>query len=66
MDSMYSSHLHALQMAAAARGQLAASNGTVHTIGAPWTTQNGLVALAVVLGSSISLVGLAFAFITYR
>lgn len=31
-----------------------------------WGSQEGIVALGVVLGSSISLVGLAFAFITYR
>lgn len=31
-----------------------------------WDEQSGLVALGVVLGSSVSLVGLAFAFITYR
>ena len=34
--------------------------------GSSWGNQEGIVALGVVLGSSISLVGLAFAFITYR
>ena len=29
-------------------------------------TEDGMVSLAVVLGSSLSLVGLVFAFITYR
>lgn len=62
METLYSSHLHSLRTATA----LATNNITMHTIGAPWTTQGGLVALGVVLGSSISLVGLAFSFITYR
>ena len=35
-------------------------------MGSTWGAQGGIVALGVVLGSSISLVGLAFAFITYR
>lgn len=32
----------------------------------PLNSKEGIVALGVVLGSSVSLVGLAFAFITYR
>lgn len=37
-----------------------------NAMGSTWGNQEGVVALGVVLGSSISLVALVFAFITYR
>lgn len=68
METLYTGHIHALHAAhaGATTNSNYNNNVTVHTMGAPWTTQGGLVALGVVLGSSISLVGLAFSFITYR
>lgn len=57
METLYTGHIHGLQLA---------NNMTAGTHGTPWSSQGGLVALGVVLGSSVSLVGLAFSFITYR
>lgn len=54
METLYTGHIH---------GFPPSSNVS---IGNTWASQGGIVALGVVLGSSISLVGLAFAFITYR
>lgn len=59
METLYNGHIHAFPPA----GNLSSSNALSSTT---WGAQGGLVALGVVLGSSISLVGLAFAFITYR
>lgn len=56
METLYTGHIH---------GFPPATNISYGYINA-WATQGGLVALGVVLGSSVSLVGLAFAFITYR
>lgn len=66
METLYTGHIHALHAAHAGTTNANNNNVTIHTLGAPWSTQGGLVALGVVLGSSISLVGLAFSFITYR
>lgn len=57
METLYTSHIHGFPPV------------STNTSGGPlatWGSQGGLIALGVVLGSSISLVGLAFAFITYR
>lgn len=64
MDTLYTTgHLHGFP------STLNISSSTTsfyNPIGSTWSNQEGVVALGVVLGSSISLVGLAFAFITYR
>lgn len=54
METLYTGHIHGFPPSANV------------SVGNTWATQGGIVALGVVLGSSISLVGLAFAFITYR
>ncbi|XP_037918354.1 adhesion G protein-coupled receptor E4-like [Hermetia illucens] len=57
METLYTGHIH---------GFGPPGNGSVvNAFGAQWGAQGSLIALGVVLGSSISLVGLAFAFITY-
>lgn len=56
METLYTGHIH---------GFPTATNISYGYANA-WGSQGGLVALGVVLGSSVSLVGLAFAFITYR
>ncbi|XP_037036574.1 adhesion G protein-coupled receptor L4-like [Bradysia coprophila] len=53
METLYTGHIHGFPPA------------TNVSVGSTWASQGGIVALGVVLGSSISLVGLAFAFITY-
>lgn len=45
---------------------ISSPTSSLYNPGSAWGSQEGIVALGVVLGSSISLVGLAFAFITYR
>lgn len=45
---------------------ISSPTSSFYSPGSTWGSQEGIVALGVVLGSSISLVGLAFAFITYR
>lgn len=57
METLYTGHIH---------GFTSSPNISYGSTGAAWGSQGGLVALGVVLGSSVSLVGLAFAFITYR
>ncbi|XP_070491173.1 adhesion G protein-coupled receptor L4-like [Chironomus tepperi] len=44
---------------------ISSPTSSLYNPGSAWGSQEGIVALGVVLGSSISLVGLAFAFITY-
>lgn len=61
METLYNGHIHAFPPPPG--GNLSASSALST---ATWGAQGGLVALGVVLGSSVSLVGLAFAFITYR
>ncbi|XP_058824791.1 latrophilin-like protein LAT-2 [Topomyia yanbarensis] len=56
METLYTSHIHGFPPAA---------NVSYGTLSTTWGSQGGLIALGVVLGSSVSLVGLAFAFITY-
>ncbi|XP_055610401.1 adhesion G protein-coupled receptor L1-like [Uranotaenia lowii] len=56
METLYTGHIHGFPPPA---------NITYGTFGTSWGSQGGLIALGVVLGSSVSLVGLAFAFITY-
>lgn len=60
METLYTGHIHGFPSAA---GQSKSDSVGSSSI---WDEQSGLVALGVVLGSSVSLVGLAFAFITYR
>ncbi|XP_055913599.1 adhesion G protein-coupled receptor E3-like [Eupeodes corollae] len=56
METFYSHHL---------RTFIPAVNSSSVTFGSEWGSQGSVITLGVVLGSSISLVGLAFAFITY-
>ncbi|XP_055638046.1 latrophilin-like protein LAT-2 isoform X2 [Toxorhynchites rutilus septentrionalis] len=56
METLYTGHIHGFPPAA---------NVSYGSLSASWGSQGGLIALGVVLGSSVSLVGLAFAFITY-
>ncbi|XP_053695644.1 cadherin EGF LAG seven-pass G-type receptor 1-like [Sabethes cyaneus] len=56
METLYTGHIHGFPPAA---------NVSYGTLSTTWGSQGGLIALGVVLGSSVSLVGLAFAFITY-
>lgn len=64
MDTLYTTgHLHGFPSSF----NISSSTSSFYNpIGSTWGSQEGVVALGVVLGSSISLVGLAFAFITYR
>lgn len=64
MDTLYTTgHLHGYPT----NINISSSTSSFYNpIGSTWGNQEGVVALGVVLGSSISLVGLAFAFITYR
>ena len=65
METLYTGHIHGFPPpSAVVASTTMTSNGTI--MSSIWDEQSGLVALGVVLGSSISLVGLAFAFITYR
>ncbi|XP_059619649.1 latrophilin-like protein LAT-2 [Phlebotomus argentipes] len=57
METLFTGHMHGFPPTT--------TNLSVAAMGASWGAQGGLMALGVVLGSSISLVGLAFAFITY-
>ncbi|XP_021706079.1 latrophilin-like protein LAT-2 [Aedes aegypti] len=56
METLYTGHIHGFPPAA---------NVSYGSLSTTWGSQGGLIALGVVLGSSVSLVGLAFAFITY-
>ncbi|XP_065075208.1 latrophilin-like protein LAT-2 [Ochlerotatus camptorhynchus] len=56
METLYTGHIHGFPPAA---------NVSYGSLSMTWGSQGGLIALGVVLGSSVSLVGLAFAFITY-
>ncbi|XP_055846169.1 adhesion G protein-coupled receptor L4-like [Episyrphus balteatus] len=56
METFYSHHLHTF---------IPPVNSSSLTFSNQWGSQGSVIALGVVLGSSISLVGLAFAFITY-
>ncbi|XP_058453434.1 latrophilin-like protein LAT-2 [Malaya genurostris] len=56
METLYTGHIHGFPPGA---------NVSYGTLSTTWGSQGGLIALGVVLGSSVSLVGLAFAFITY-
>lgn len=58
METLYTGHIHGFTSSQ--------NNISYGSVGTAWGSQGGLVALGVVLGSSVSLVGLAFAFITYR
>lgn len=64
MDTLYTTgHLHGFPPTF----NISSSTSSFYNpAGSTWGNQEGVVALGVVLGSSISLVGLAFAFITYR
>jgi hypothetical protein len=63
MDTLYTTgHLHGYP----ANINISSATSFYNPAGSSWGNQEGVVALGVVLGSSISLVGLAFAFITYR
>uniref|UniRef100_A0A336M3Q6 CSON009896 protein n=1 Tax=Culicoides sonorensis TaxID=179676 RepID=A0A336M3Q6_CULSO len=55
METLYTGHIHGFPPA----------TNISYGYSNAWGSQGGLVALGVVLGSSVSLVGLAFAFITY-
>ena len=57
METFYTSQIHGFP-----------EDPTHHSLSTPtnWDGQSGPVALGIILGSSFSLVGLAFAFITYR
>ena len=57
METLYTGHIHGFPPVA---------NISYGPLGTTWGSQGGIIALGVVLGSSVSLVGLAFAFITYR
>lgn len=57
METLYTGHIHGFPTTA---------NISYGSLSTAWGSQGGLIALGVVLGSSVSLVGLAFAFITYR
>jgi hypothetical protein len=59
MENFYTARVHGFPNLTA-RGLLAGG------VSGEQMTQEGLLSLVVVLGSSISLVGLVFAFITYR
>lgn len=61
METLYTGHLHGFPPT-----NISSSSSFYNPMGSTWGAQGGIVALGVVLGSSISLVGLAFAFITYR
>ncbi|CRK89386.1 CLUMA_CG003140, isoform A [Clunio marinus] len=63
MDTLYTSgHLHGFPT----NFNISSTSSFYNAMGSStWGSQEGVVALGVVLGSSISLVGLAFAFITY-
>lgn len=64
MDTLYTTgHIHGFP---ASFNISSSTTSFYNPIGNSWGSQEGVVALGVVLGSSISLVGLAFAFITYR
>ncbi|XP_035796044.1 latrophilin-like protein LAT-2 [Anopheles albimanus] len=56
METLYTGHIHGFPTTA---------NISYGSLSTAWGSQGGLIALGVVLGSSVSLVGLAFAFITY-
>uniref|UniRef100_A0A182NR35 G-protein coupled receptors family 2 profile 2 domain-containing protein n=1 Tax=Anopheles dirus TaxID=7168 RepID=A0A182NR35_9DIPT len=56
METLYTGHIHGFPPTA---------NISYGSLSTAWGSQGGLIALGVVLGSSVSLVGLAFAFITY-
>nr|XP_040222605.2 adhesion G protein-coupled receptor L1-like isoform X2 [Anopheles coluzzii] len=56
METLYTGHIHGFPPSA---------NISYGSLSTAWGSQGGLIALGVVLGSSVSLVGLAFAFITY-
>lgn len=56
METLYTGHIHGFPPSA---------NISYGSLNTAWGSQGGLIALGVVLGSSVSLVGLAFAFITY-
>ncbi|XP_053670415.1 adhesion G protein-coupled receptor L1-like [Anopheles nili] len=56
METLYTGHIHGFPPMA---------NISYGSFSTAWGSQGGLIALGVVLGSSVSLVGLAFAFITY-
>ncbi|XP_052865401.1 adhesion G protein-coupled receptor L1-like isoform X1 [Anopheles cruzii] len=56
METLYTGHIHGFPPSA---------NISYGSLSTTWGSQGGLIALGVVLGSSVSLVGLAFAFITY-
>ncbi|CAO1422336.1 unnamed protein product [Diamesa hyperborea] len=60
METLYTGHLHGFPPT-----NISSSSSFYNPMGSTWGAQGGIVALGVVLGSSISLVGLAFAFITY-
>lgn len=66
MDTLYTTgHIHGFPSSFNASSS-SSTTSFYNPIGSTWGSQEGVVALGVVLGSSISLVGLAFAFITYR
>ena len=64
MDTLYTTgHLHGFP----STFNISSSTSSFYNpIGSSWGSQEGVVALGVVLGSSVSLVALAFSFITYR
>ncbi|KAK9869609.1 hypothetical protein WA026_003355 [Henosepilachna vigintioctopunctata] len=55
MDTLYNSRIHGFP-------NLSRGGGTIE----PALSEQGVLSLVIVFGSSISLVGLVFAFITYR
>lgn len=63
MEVLYTGHIHGFPKDESLSHTATPSSSSSLTV---WDAQSGLVALAVVLTTSISLVGLAFAFLTYR